>query len=102
MQKLRAKTHVRLANLEHCQVDEPKSERIHEGIPIAIAVVVTSTRRALGLAAETVREIGTLVVVFAPLESAFSEHPLNVRLLVAVLVTSLALIACAMLVEASD
>jgi hypothetical protein len=52
--------------------------------------------------AETAREIGVLVVVFAPLESAFSERPLGVGSLVGVIVVAAALIGWGILVEAND
>ena len=81
---------------------DARTRQIREGIAIAFASVVPRTRRALSLAAETVREIGTLMIVFAPLESAFADRPLDVQLLAGVIATSLALIACAILVEARD
>ena len=59
-------------------------------------------RRALRLVAETAREIGTLILVFAPLESGFADRPFDARILAAVIVASLALIACAILLEAGD
>jgi hypothetical protein len=40
--------------------------------------------------------------MFAPLESAFAERPLDARLLVGVIAIGLALITCATLVEVSD
>jgi hypothetical protein len=54
------------------------------------------------LLAETVREIGILMVVFAPLESSFSERPLSVSLLAGVIALSAALIVCGILLEAGD
>ena len=69
---------------------------------IARTSAMTRARRALQLAAETVREIGILIVVFAPLESAFAERPLAVQSLVSVTAVGLALIVWAMLIEARD
>jgi len=40
-------------------------------------VTVLNWDRARELLAETAREIGVLIVVFAPLEAAFSDVPLN-------------------------
>lgn len=37
-------------------------------------------RRAEELFAETVREVGVLIVVFAPLDAAFSDAPVNTAL----------------------
>jgi hypothetical protein len=41
-------------------------------------------------------------VAVATLESTFAEHPLDVQFLLIVIACSLALIACAILVEASN
>ena len=59
-------------------------------------------QRVQHLVGETVRELGTLILVFAPLESAFAERPLDVDVLVAVIAVGLTLIACGILMEASD
>jgi hypothetical protein len=63
---------------------------------------MTRTRRALRLLAETGREIGILIVVFAPLESAFSERPFGVGSLMGVIAIAAGLIGWGILVEAND
>jgi hypothetical protein len=63
---------------------------------------MTRAQRALRLLAQTGREIGTLIAVFAPLESAFSERPLTVGSLMSVVAVAAALIAWGILVEAND
>jgi len=59
-------------------------------------------QRMLHLLGETAREIGILMLVFAPLESAFSERPFNVDSLIIVAAASFALIACGILMETND
>jgi hypothetical protein len=63
---------------------------------------VTRARRALRLLAETGREIGILIVVFAPLESVFAGRPIDDRRLMAVVATGVALIVGGILVETKD
>jgi hypothetical protein len=63
---------------------------------------MTRARRALRLLAETVREISILILVFAPLESVFSERLVDVRLLIGLVAVSATFIVCAILVEARD
>ncbi len=63
---------------------------------------MTRARRALRLLAETVREIGILMVVFAPLESVFAERPINGAVLIGVVALGLLLIVCGILVQAND
>ena len=52
--------------------------------------------------AETGREIGILIVVFAPLESVFIGRPVDGQRLLAVIVTGVVLIACGILVETAE
>jgi hypothetical protein len=56
----------------------------------------------LRLLAETVREISILILVFAPLESVFSERLVDARLLIGLVAVSATFIVCAILVEARD
>ena len=63
---------------------------------------MTRARRALRLLAETVREISILILVFAPLESVFSERLVDARLLIGLVAVSATFILCAILVEARD
>ena len=67
-----------------------------------LARAMTRARRALRLLAETVREIGILMVVFAPLESIFAERPINGAVLIGVVALGLLLIVCGILVQAND
>lgn len=69
---------------------------------LRVAAVMTRARRALRLLAETVREIGILTVVFAPLESVFGGRRIDGTLLAIVMLVSVAAILCAILVEARD
>jgi uncharacterized MnhB-related membrane protein len=63
---------------------------------------MTRARCALRLLAETVREIGILMVVFAPLESVFAERPINGAVLIGVVALGLLLIVCGILLQAND
>jgi hypothetical protein len=63
---------------------------------------MTRARRALRLLAETVREISILILVFAPLESVFSERLVDARLLIGLVAVSATFIVCAILLEARD
>lgn len=58
--------------------------------------------RMLRLLGETVREIGILMVVFAPLEAAFAEQAIDPQLLGAVVLVSVLLIACGILLEGRE
>ena len=55
--------------------------------------------RVLRLLGETAREIGTLILVFAPLESAFAERPLNQGSLIGIMLASILLIGSGILFE---
>jgi hypothetical protein len=48
------------------------------------------------------RVVGVLVLVFAPLESTFSERSFDGQLVIAVMVVSLIVIGCGILVETKD
>jgi hypothetical protein len=69
---------------------------------IAIVARVTRARRALRLLAETGREIGILIVVFAPLETMFAGRSIGDRPLFAAVATGAALIAFGILIETKD
>jgi hypothetical protein len=71
-------------------------------MPIAIALCVTRARRALRLLAETGREIGILIVVFAPLETMFAGRSVDDGRVFAAVATGAALIAFGILMETKD
>ena len=56
--------------------------------------------RAADLSAETVREVGVLIVVFAPLEAAFAETAPSVAFLSIMFVLGVGFIVCGILVGA--
>jgi hypothetical protein len=80
-----------------------------QGIPWNIAGTIVASvnsmpnwghvRRVLG---ETAREIGTLIFVFAPLESAFTERPLNQGSLIGIMLASILLIGSGILFEVRE
>jgi hypothetical protein len=57
-------------------------------------------RQAQVLLGQTAREIGVLVLVFAPLESTFSERSVNAGTLIGLIAVSLVLVAGGILIEA--
>jgi hypothetical protein len=57
-------------------------------------------RRAEELFAETVREVGVLIVVFAPLDAAFSELPVNTALVAIWTFTGFLLVAGGIIIGA--
>jgi hypothetical protein len=61
-----------------------------------------TSARAKHLLGETTRELGILMLVFAPLESTFADRPLDVEVLMSVIALSVTLIGCGILIEASD
>ena len=63
---------------------------------------MTRRQQVRSLLAQTMREIGVLVLVFAPLESTFSERSFDGWLVIAVMVVSLIVIGCGILVETKD
>jgi hypothetical protein len=63
---------------------------------------VTRGRRALRLLAETGREIGILIVVFAPLESVFVGRAVDEERLLVVIAIGLALIAYGIFVATEE
>ena len=63
---------------------------------------VTRARRSLRLLAETVREIGILIVVFAPLETIVAGRPTANPGLFAAMAFGVTLIVCGILVETGD
>jgi hypothetical protein len=56
----------------------------------------------LRLVGETVREIGVLTLVFAPLESLVSERPVDGKVLMTLMFGGVILIACGILLEAKN
>ena len=58
--------------------------------------------RVRHLPGETAREIGTLIFVFAPLESAFAERPLNQGSLIGIMLASILLIGSGILFEVRE
>jgi hypothetical protein len=86
---------------KHLQADDLESLEGSCGIRIAIFCVM-SRQRIQALVGETARELGILVVVFAPLESALAERPLGTAVLIGIAGAAIVLIACGILMEASD
>ena len=76
--------------------------RIQVGTLIANVDSVTRGRKALRLLAGTGREIGVLMVVFAPLESAFAERPISEGRLLAVVTAAFAAIEWGILIETKE
>ena len=56
----------------------------------------------LRLVGETLREIGILVVVFAPLEAVFAERALGAPVLMALILGSAAAIGAGILLEVAE
>lgn len=54
------------------------------------------------LVGETVREIGILVVVFAPLDAALADAPLEPRALAAIVGAALTLIGAGIVLESGE
>jgi hypothetical protein len=59
-------------------------------------------QRAEDLLGETVREMGLLIVVFAPLDAIFADAPMNQMLLAIMLFFGLLLVAIGILIEARN
>ena len=70
------------------------------GIRVAKNVAMPNWRRIQNLVGETVREVGILVLVFAPLEGAFSDRPMDPLVVIGAVASSLALIVGGILLEA--
>ena len=75
---------------------------IEFGMQIAVVLGMTRARRALRLLAETGREIGILIVVFAPLETMFGGHSIGDRRVFAAVAMGAALIVFGILVQTKD
>jgi hypothetical protein len=60
---------------------------------------MTRLERGWQLLGETVREIGTLTLVFAPLQAVFEPSAIPAKWLAAVVVASIAVIASGILLE---
>lgn len=54
------------------------------------------------LVGETVREMGILVVVFAPLDAAFAQDPFDPRTLSAIVAAALTLIGAGIVLESGE
>jgi hypothetical protein len=63
---------------------------------------VLNWQRAKQVLGETAREIGILVLVFAPLESAFAERPIESGSMVRIILVSLLAIGCGILAESGE
>jgi hypothetical protein len=63
---------------------------------------VLNWRRAKQLVGETAREIGILMLVFAPLESAFADRPIESGSMVMIILVSLLVIGWGILMESGE
>ena len=81
-----------------CRDAFTKSGAYPSGILIAKSIQMVDWRRALQLFAETMREIGILIVVFVPLDYVLAERPIGHRLAIVIVLSSIG-IACAILIE---
>ena len=59
-------------------------------------------KRVQGLVGETAREIGILMLVFAPLESAFADRPIDPGFVTTVILVSIILIGGGILIETRE
>ncbi len=59
-------------------------------------------RVVLQLVGETMREIGTLALLFVPLDSTMSNHPLDAGVLIGWVIGSIVVMACGILLEAKN
>ena len=59
-------------------------------------------KRVEQLLGETVREIGILVLVFAPLDAAFAQQPADVDVLTAITLGALGLIIVGIILETGE
>ena len=73
--------------------------RICDGTGLASLSVVVNWQRAENLFAETVREVGILVMVFAPLEATFADIPVSTALVTRMFLFGVLLAACGILIE---
>ena len=60
-----------------------------------------SVNRVIGRFGETLREMGLLVTVFAPLDALFAEHNVSPELIVAIMAAGLVFVTCGILIEES-
>jgi hypothetical protein len=63
---------------------------------------MTRSQRAWHLAGETVREVGTLTLVFAPLQAVFETPTIPIAWIGIVMIASVLLIAGGILLETRD
>lgn len=66
------------------------------------AVSVVRSDRLLRLLGETLREMGILVAVFAPLDALFAERIVRPELIIAVTTAGAMVTACGILIEARE
>lgn len=59
-------------------------------------------KRIEALLGETLREIGILVLVFAPLDAAFTEQPIDAKDLAGIALAAIGLIVMGILLEAEE
>jgi hypothetical protein len=102
MQELRVELRFNVANLLTSLNCWSGISRNRIGMHIALVLRVTRARRALRLLAETGREIGILVVVFAPLDRMFAGRSIDDRPVFAAVAMGAALIVFGILVETKD
>ena len=74
-------------------LDFPEANRELSGTLLAEATRVMDWRRAANLLGETVREMGVLIVVFAPLEAIFTDVLVNTTLVAAMFLVGVLLSA---------
>jgi hypothetical protein len=84
-----------------CFINPSKSRR-RWGIAIAAGTGVTNWPRVERVLGETVREVGILIVVFAPLEATFSEVPVSMVVVAAMFFLGVVLAAGGIIMETRE
>jgi hypothetical protein len=72
---------------------------LEKGIGIAIAACVPNWQRVESVLGETIREVGVLIVVFAPLEATFTDVSVSTGRVIAMVLFGLVLIASGIIME---
>jgi hypothetical protein len=88
--------------LQLCGDDPAKAyghQPVHAGTVIATGVGMLNWERAEDLIAETAREAGVLIAVFAPLEAAFTDMPINRAFVAALVFIGLLFVAGGIILE---